>query len=336
MIRLENISVTFGRGSRLFKAVDDVSLQIAAGEVFGIVGASGAGKSTLLRTINLLEPPTSGSVMIDGHIITGFRGEALRRIRLKIGMIFQHFNLLHNRTVAQNIALALQIARFPNKEISPRVNELLALVGLTDKRDAYPAQLSGGQKQRVGIARALANRPQILLCDEPTSALDLETTKSILELLKNINLKLGITVVLITHEMDVVKSICDRVAVMNQGKVVELNDVYHIFSDPTHEATRDLVRHTMNFELPEVVFRKCEGTLLKIIYRGEKAVEPVLSDTAQLFDVNLNILHGKIEYIGGHPIGVFVVNIGGNRFEAIKAVNYIREKTADTEVLHGN
>lgn len=240
MIELKNITVDFSTGPQVVHAVGNASLRIAPGAVFGIVGSSGAGKSTLLRTINLLERPTAGQVLLDGKDITGLTGAALRRERQKIGMIFQHFNLMHTCTIYDNAAFALRVAGKSEEEISQRVPEILDLVGLSDKARAYPSQLSGGQKQRVGIARAIANHPEVLLCDEPTSALDLETAASILQLLKEINARLGITIVLISHEMNVIKSICNRVAVMNAGEVVEEGDVFDIFTNPQHEFTRQL------------------------------------------------------------------------------------------------
>lgn len=333
MIDLENITVRFQSRKNTVTAVDDVSLRIAKGEVFGIVGSSGAGKSTLVRTINLLERPTAGCVRIDGQEITALKGAPLRQVRHGIGMIFQHFNLIRTKTIAQNIAFPLRLAKKSKVEIQERVTELLELVGLSDKANAYPHQLSGGQKQRVGIARALANHPGILLCDEPTSALDLETTRSILDLLKSINQRFGITVVVITHEMDVVKSICDRVAVMEQGRLVELAQTYDIFANPRHPATQALVQQTLKLDLPEAIFQKPGGTLVKIQYRGDAAVEPVLSETVGLFDVYANILHGKIEYIGGKPIGAFVVSIFGEERKVAEAIAYIAGRTAQIELL---
>ncbi len=397
MIELKNIVVNFDTGKGAVDAVQNVSLSIKEGEVFGIVGSSGAGKSTLVRTINLLQKPRSGEILIGGRSIFKaaevleddqknrllapifdflkflysvfhylYRGivslfkdiyrflfkrnqheadditdemydserEHLRKLRLGIGMIFQHFNLIQSKTVFENVAFAMKAAGKNEQEISERVTELLSLVGLADKHHVYPAKLSGGQKQRVGIARALANNPRILLCDEPTSALDLETTQSILELLKNINKKYGITIVVITHEMDVVKAICDRVAVMSYGKIVEQGAVYEIFARPQHELTKQLIRHTMNLELPPQLFADIEGKLLKIVYQGETAVEPVISDTSKKFDVKIAILHGKIEYIGSQPIGVLVVNVKGQSSEIEKAVAYIGENSAYTEVLY--
>ncbi len=388
MIELKGISVNFDAGKGKVDAVDNVSLTIREGQIFGIVGSSGAGKSTLVRTINLLQKPTSGSVIIDGRVVfsgdrkeedqsflthfikvlrsakeflfhTFLHGinkiferdsdqqksdqelefirserEQLRKVRLGIGMIFQHFNLIQSKTVFDNVAFAMEAANKPKAEIQQRVTELLDLVGLADKHHVYPVKLSGGQKQRVGIARALANNPRILLCDEPTSALDLETTQSILTLLKDINRKYGITIVVITHEMDVVKTICDQVAVMSLGKVVEQGDVYDIFARPQHNLTKQLIKHTMNLELPQQLFEEAQGTLLKIVYQGSTAVDPVISDTAQLYEVKIAILHGKIEYIGDKPIGVLVVNIHGERGEIQKAAAYIGQKSAYTEVLY--
>lgn len=252
MIRLENVSVDFPAGKAAqSRAVNNVNLTIQQGEVFGIVGTSGAGKSTLLRTINLLQRPTEGRVFLGDTLISDASGRELRQHRQRIGMIFQHFNLMHTRNVYDNVAFSLRAAGKSKEEIASRVPEILALVGLQDKGTAYPAQLSGGQKQRVGIARAIANHPEVLLCDEPTSALDLETSASILALLKSINVRLGITIVLISHEMSVIKSICQRMAVMTGGNIVEEGDVFTIFSSPQHAYTKQLVSHTSPVELPE-------------------------------------------------------------------------------------
>ncbi|MEN6384676.1 MAG: ATP-binding cassette domain-containing protein, partial [Phycisphaerales bacterium] len=326
MIALQNISVSFFQKQQSVKAVNNVSLQINKGEIFGIVGTSGAGKSTLLRTMNLLQPAAQGHIFIDGNDITNYQGAQLRKIRVQAGMIFQHFNLIRTKTVYHNIAFALKAANTPQKAIDARVTELLAMVNLSDRKNAYPSQLSGGQKQRVGIARALANNPKILLCDEPTSALDLETTNSILDLLKEINQKTGITMVLITHEMAVIKKICDRVAVMSKGVIVETGDVMDIFAAPQHSFTKQLVAYSYDLELPQRLCNDLDGQIFKLIYRGNEAEDPVLSDAAQLFNVKLNILHGKIEYIGNQPLGILLVNIVGNQAEIDNAVNYIRSR----------
>jgi D-methionine transport system ATP-binding protein len=334
MIQLEQVSVRFEGRGRSVEAVRDVSLRVGRGEVFGIVGKSGAGKSTLVRTVNLLTRPSAGTVRIDGVDVTAFDGEALRQVRRGIGMIFQHFNLMHARTAAENVAFALRVAGRPAPEIARRVPELLSRVGLAGHGDAYPAQLSGGQKQRVGIARALANDPAILLCDEPTSALDLETTASILDLLRDINRERGITLVVITHEMEVVKAICDRVAVMDDGAVVEEGKVYSIFAAPRHELTRQLVARTQALELPDRLLDGTHGRIVKITYRGERAEEPIISEASRRFDVRLNILHGRIEYVGGHAIGLLVAGITGPPAEVEKATAYLRDQAAGLEVLH--
>ena len=238
MIELKHVSRTFGDGKDRVHAVNDVSLEIASGDIFGVIGFSGAGKSTLVRCINMLERPDAGSIRIDGVEMTGLTPAALRSARKKIGMIFQHFNLMPSRTVAENIAFPLSGSGLGRKEIREKVRKLLTLVELEDKEDAYPSQLSGGQKQRVAIARALANDPGVLLCDEATSALDPQTTRQILKLLKNLNETLGITIVLITHEMAVVKEICTHVAVMDSGRVVEQGDVYTVFANPQMQITK--------------------------------------------------------------------------------------------------
>ena len=340
MIELKEISVAFVAKEQTVRAVRNASLSIAPGEIFGIVGTSGAGKSTLLRVINLLERPGSGRVLLDGRDITELTGAALRSERQKIGMIFQHFNLMHTCTVYENVAFPLQIAGQSRQQISERVPELLGLVGLADKAKAYPAQLSGGQKQRVGIARAIANRPQVLLCDEPTSALDLESSASILELLKEINERLGITIVLISHEMNVIKRICTRVAVMDQGEVIELGDVYDIFATPKAAFTRQLVDHTFNLELPRHLTEDLSGTLLKILFLGDSAEHPVLSEATLRFGVSVNILHGKIEYINNRPIGLLIALLTDrsdgqpSSSQLGEAVDFIRHNTAQVEVLH--
>ncbi|MBJ8822435.1 virulence-associated ABC transporter ATP-binding protein SfbB [Citrobacter europaeus] len=338
MIEIEKVCVDFsaGRGPST-RAVDDVSLRIGAGEIFGIVGTSGAGKSTLLRTLNALTRPSQGSVKVTGVEISALEGAHLRKARQRIGMIFQHFNLMHTRTVAQNVAFSLKAAGWERSKIGPRVSEILALVGLSDKANRFPVQLSGGQKQRVGIARAIANHPDVLLCDEPTSALDLETSATILALLKQINQQLGITIVLITHEMNVIKSICDRVAVMSGGKVVESGEVFDVFAHPQHAFTQQLVSHTLNLTLPERLRQHLPGQLLKILFIGDSAEQPVLSEVAVKFGVAVNILHGKIEYIGERALGILVVQLTAphNPSAVEVAVEHIRQRTAQVEVIRG-
>ena len=338
MIEIDKVCVDFPavRGATPTRAVDNVSLRIAPGEIFGIVGTSGAGKSTLLRTLNALTRPGEGSVKVNGVAISQMEGLTLRKARQRIGMIFQHFNLMHTRTVAQNVAFSLKAAGWEREKIAPRVAEILQLVGLGDKSNRYPVQLSGGQKQRVGIARAIANHPDVLLCDEPTSALDLETSATILELLKQINVQLGITIVLITHEMNVIKSICDRVAVMSDGKVVETGEVFDIFAHPQHAFTQQLVSRTLNLTLPERLHEHLPGQLLKILFIGDSAEQPVLSDAAINFGVAVNILHGKIEYLGERALGILVVQLSHDDPAVVtQAVDYIRNRTAQVEVIRG-
>jgi D-methionine transport system ATP-binding protein len=338
MIELAHISVHYGGRGRAVHAVRDVSLRVPAGSVFGIVGTSGAGKSSLLRTINLLERPQAGQVRINGRDITPLRGAALRRERQRIGMVFQHFNLMHTATVYENAAFALRAAGVPAAEEARRVPEILELVGLTDKAGAYPSQLSGGQKQRVGIARAIANHPSVLLCDEPTSALDLETADAILELLREVNQRLGITIVLISHEMSVIKRICSQVAVMDAGQIVEAGDVYDIFATPQHPFTRQLVERTQHIALPAHLLNTLRGTLIKVLFLGERAESALLSEVTRRFGLSVNILHGKIEYIDNRALGVLVTLLehgpGEDHARVAAAVDFLRERTARVDVLN--
>lgn len=335
MIELVQLRKEFRSGKKTVVAVDDINLKIEKGEIFGIVGYSGAGKSSLLRCMNLLERPTSGRVYVDGVDLTSLNKERLRLARLKIGMIFQHFHLISSKTVAENVAFNLKAAGKSRKDIPARVNELLQLVGLSDKADVYPAELSGGQKQRVGIARALANDPLVLLCDEATSALDPKTTESILSLLKEINEKLHLTIVLITHEMEVVKEICSRVAVMQDGRMIEEGDVYRIFSDPQKPLTKDFISKVIQFKLPEQLLNRRSGTLVKILFRDSKAEEAVVSDVLQACKVKGNILHGKIEYIQDKPLGLFIMELAGEQSEVDKAIHLLKERTSGVEVIQG-
>jgi D-methionine transport system ATP-binding protein len=335
MIELKNIEVTFDSGGREVRAVRGVSLDIASGASFGIVGTSGAGKSTLMRTINLLQRPSSGKVVLDGRDLTTLGDSELRAARAKIGMIFQHFNLFMRKTVYENVAFPLRIAGAPSAEIEARVPELLGLVGLEDKAQAYPAKLSGGQKQRVGIARALANRPTVLLCDEPTSALDLETTAQILELLNDINRKLGITIVLISHEMSVIKQACRRVAVMTGGEIVEEGEVYEVFASPRHAYTKQLVEGTFDLELPPRVLAETAGPILRITYRGGEAEKPVLSEATRELGASFNILLGKIEYIDDKPLGILVVEASCAPDTLPAVVAYLERRGVAVETLRG-
>jgi D-methionine transport system ATP-binding protein len=333
IISFERLSVVFSYKGKDIKAVDNVSLDIYKGEVFGIVGTSGAGKSTLLRTINLLQRPTQGKVIINQKDISGLKGEELRKLRTGIGMIFQQFSLINTKTVYKNIAFAMEAVGKSKEEIDRRVPEVLELVGLSDRAKSYPAKLSGGEKQRVGIARALANNPYILLCDEPTSALDLENTNAILNLLKEINANLGITIVIISHEMDVIKKICNRVAVMSGGRIIETDEVFNVFTHPKEEFTQSLVRYTLNFDLPDRFTKNKNLELLKIVYSGEKAEEAVISDTIQSFGVTINILHGKIEYITNKPFGILIVQITGDSESIKKVESYLASRVHKLEKL---
>lgn len=328
MIKLEQVSVVFKqKNHKEITAVKDVSLHIEKGEIFGIVGMSGAGKSSLIRTLNGLQKPTSGRVYVDGEDITNIRGKQLRTIRKKIGMIFQHFNLISRKTVGQNIEYALKIQNYPKENRNARVKELLEIVGLAEKENVYPANLSGGQKQRVGIARALATNPKVLLCDEATSALDVQTTEEILELLKKINKELSITIVFITHQLEIAKALFDRIAVMSDGVVVEEDNTYKIFASPSSVVTRTLIKDKI--KLPDEIVENSNGEILTIVYKGEKSVEPIMSLTNKRFDVILNVLHGKIEYIQQKPIGILVVAIEGAKEECEKAKQFISENVEE-------
>ena len=341
MIELTHISKNFASGGRTVHAVQDVSLSIGKGEIFGIIGFSGAGKSTLVRCINLLERPTSGSVTVDGKEMTALSARELRQARKKIGMIFQHFNLMPSRTVFGDVAYPLRGSGLSREQIADKVHRLLELVGIGDKAEAYPKQLSGGQKQRVAIARALANDPNVLLCDEATSALDPQTTKAILRLLKNLNEKLGITVVIITHEMAVVKEICDRVAVMEHGRVVEQGEVFNVFADPRQEITRSFIHTTSNLrkieELIEedspVVQLKPGELIVRLSYIQRNVSEPLISTVSRKFDITLNIIFSDIAIVQNAPIGGTVAIISGEREQITQAIAYLIEKNVGVEVI---
>mgnify|MGYP004541974835 FL=1 len=341
MIELTHISKNFASGGRTVHAVQDVSLSIGKGEIFGIIGFSGAGKSTLVRCINLLERPTSGSVTVDGKEMTALSARELRQARKKIGMIFQHFNLMPSRTVFGNVAYPLRGSGLSREQIADKVQRLLELVGIGDKAEAYPKQLSGGQKQRVAIARALANDPNVLLCDEATSALDPQTTKAILRLLKDLNEKLGITVVIITHEMAVVKEICDRVAVMEHGRVVEQGEVFNVFADPRQEITRSFIHTTSNLrkieELIEedspVVQLKPGELIVRLSYIQRNVSEPLISTVSRKFDITLNIIFSDIAIVQNAPIGGTVAIISGEREQITQAMQYLSEKNVGVEVI---
>jgi D-methionine transport system ATP-binding protein len=297
-------------------ALDHIDLEVPEGAIVGVIGKSGAGKSTLIRLINGLEHPSSGRVLVNGTDVTALDERGLRQARRSIGMIFQHFNLLSSRTAFENIALPLEIAGFAKSEMAGVVEPLLAMVGLSDKRDRYPAELSGGQKQRVGIARALATKPKVLLSDEATSALDPETTDQILSLLKTINAELKLTIVFITHEMSVVKKLADRVAVLESGRIVEQGTTYEIFANPRHKTTRRFVGSITGGNAPEWLVAKLrpacragDSAVLHVAFVGGEADQPVLSRLARTLGVDVNILHGQVETIAGHPFGSLFVSV---------------------------
>lgn len=341
MIRFENVSKEFDSEGISVAAVKDVSLEINKGEVFGIIGFSGAGKSTLVRCINLLERPTKGKVFINEKEITALSESELKEQRKKIGMIFQQFNLFSNRTVYNNVEFPLKRSKLTRRQKQEKVMRLLKLVDLEDKASAYPSQLSGGQKQRVAIARALANDPEILLSDESTSALDPKTTKSILTLLKKLNRELGITIVVITHEMKVIKDICDRVAVMKDGEVVEYGDVFDIFANPTQDITREFVEGTSNLSrIKELLENKSAITqlkqgeaILKFKYLERSASEALVSQLSRKFNLDINIIFGNIELIGDNPVGGLVSIVRGTAREIDAAIEYLKEKNVGVEVI---
>ena len=341
MIEIKNVTKTFVTPKQNVHACNDISLTIEDGEIYGIIGFSGAGKSTLVRCINLLERPTSGQVLIDGAELTAMSETELRKVRKKIGMIFQHFNLMRSRTVAQNIAYPLKGSGLSKEEIQAKVKSLLKLVELEDKENAYPSQLSGGQKQRVAIARALANDPKVLLCDEATSALDPQTTHSILALLKEVNQKLGITIVLITHEMAVIKAICDRVAVMEKGHVVEEGKILDVFSHPKQEVTKNFIRSTSSvsqiYKMVEkndpLVAIKENESLIILSYSAGNAGEALISAISRKFNVDANIVFGNVEIIANQAMGSLVVIISGELSDINQAVAYIRDAGVKVEVL---
>jgi D-methionine transport system ATP-binding protein len=330
VIRFAAASKSYRVEGALVPALEPVDLTIERGEVFGIIGHSGAGKSTMLRLINLLERPTAGQVFIEDRDVTHAEGADLRRLRAGIGMIFQHFNLLSSRTVADNVAFPLRLhGGMSDAEIAARVDELLSLVGLTAHARKFPAQLSGGQKQRVGIARALASKPSILLCDEATSALDPQTTASVLELLADINRRLNLTVVLITHEMDVIRRVCDRVAVLDAGRVVEVGDVADVFLHPQHPTTRRFVAEADHREGRGPEFPGVDGRLFRLSFRGDATYSPLLSRVVRDTGIEYNLLSGRVDRIKDTPYGQLTLAMNGERLE--DALAQIRAAGVDIE-----
>ena len=338
IIELKNIEKTFpsekvGEGVH---AVRDVSLTIEEGDIFGIIGYSGAGKSTLVRCINLLEKPTSGEVIVEGKNITGYSEVELRAVRRRMGMIFQHFNLLNSANVFENVAAPLKNqGKLSGKEIKERVEEMLRLTGLEDKERAYPSQLSGGQKQRVAIARALVGRPKILLCDEATSALDPNTTTQIIELLRSLQEKLKLTVVMITHQMEVVKSICNKVAVMEEGKIVEEGSLVEVFSEPKSSITKEFREKTLYRKEAIALAEKNKRNLYELTFIGEKANDPAIMDLVRNYPVEVSILFGNIEILSGVPFGTLTIDMKGEGKEILDAVAYLKSREIKVEELGG-
>lgn len=341
MIKLSGIEKIYEGASGPIKALNGIDLHVKRGEIYGVIGLSGAGKSTLIRCINMLERPTKGSVVVAGEDLTLFNDSQLRRARKNIGMIFQHFNLLSSATVYDNIAFPLTLSSLDKKAIEIKVMSLLDLVGLADKCNQYPAQLSGGQKQRVGIARALASDPKVLLCDEATSALDPQTTKSILELIKDINQKLQLTVVLITHEMQVIKEICDKVAVIEYGIIAEEGTVLDVFTNPQKPITKEFISVIISHDLPEplrhekIYAEPVEGSnlVVRLSFIGDSAGEPIISSLIRGYQVDVSILYGNVDHIKTTPYGTLVVEISGSDEDIQKALAYLQEKKLGIEVI---
>lgn len=341
MIRLSNIKKTFQGPNGPVEAIKGVDIHVEPGEIFGIVGLSGAGKSTLVRCINMLEKPTSGQVIVDGKDLTAMSESQLREVRKSIAMIFQHFNLLSSATVYDNVAFPLRLSNTPEDKIREKVLPLLELVGLADKSENYPAQLSGGQKQRVGIARALANDPKVLLCDEATSALDPQTTKAILSLIKDINKKMGLTVVVITHEMAVITDICDRVAVLSNGVVAECGQVLDVFTNPQQEITKQFTGVILSRELPgdfkdrEISQDHVSGAqlLIWLTFIGNSADEPVLSTMIRKFDADVSILYGMVGEIQSTPFGRMLIGITGDDSIVKSLLEYLKGRDLMVEVV---
>lgn len=332
MIELRKLNKSYRVNNQEFHALKDINLHIKRGEIYGILGKSGAGKSTLLRSVNLLERPSSGQVIVNEVDLTALTLTQLREHRHRIGVIFQHYNLLSSRTVFGNVSLPLEIMGHTGNEIQRKVTEILELVGLSDKKNFFPAQLSGGQKQRVGIARALATDPHLLLCDEATSALDTESTASILHLLKRINRQFGLTVLLITHELDVVKKICDRVGVIDQGNLVEENTTVALFANPQAKATQQLIQQALHFYEPGQID---EGSLvLKLTFVGKDSDEPIISSLVKKFNIHLNLRQALIEKVQDTTVGFTICSLTGEKSALEEALQYLHQTSIKAETLY--
>ncbi len=319
IIQIQNLGKEFKTASGLVKALEDINLDICAGEIFGIIGLSGAGKSTLVRCINYLEIPTRGEVVFEGKKLSGMTAAQQRSTRQSMGMIFQQFNLLAQRNVIQNVCFPLELCRTPKRKARERAMELLRMVGLEEKAGAYPVQLSGGQKQRVAIARALATNPKVILCDEATSALDPNTTKSILALLKEINQTMGVTVIVITHEMAVIEAICDRVAIIDQSHIAEVGMVSDIFSEPKSRIGRQLI---LGDAVNQVQFGASRQ--IRIIFDGRESSEPVISNLVLACRVPVNIMYAATRDLGGTAMGQMIIQLPEEETEAARVINYLK------------
>lgn len=331
VIKFQQVTKSFQNKKQTFEALKGIDLTVEKGDIFGVVGYSGAGKSTLIRLVNLLERPTSGQVIVDGQSFTELKPKQLRAEKKKIGMIFQHFNLLNSKTVFDNVAIPLVLSGASKSSIQARVEELLEFVGLADKERNYPEQLSGGQKQRIGIARALATNPSILLCDEATSALDPQTTSSVLQLLKKINQQYNITILLITHEMSVIREICNKVAVMEDGLVVEQGSVFDVFASPKTDIAKNFVRTVIHDEIPKSVLNNAiqnnsDPTIWKINFVGNTSSQPLLSTIAKKYDIHLSVLSANISEIQETPFGNLIIEVTGELHEIQNALTYIKDE----------
>lgn len=334
MIEIKNLSKDFSIGKERLTAVNNVSLNIKQGQIFGIIGLSGAGKSTLIRCINRLEEPTSGKIIIDGKDITALNKDGLRLMRKEIGMIFQHFNLLSQKTVFGNIAFPLELEGINKDQINKRVEELLTFVELADKRDSYPSQLSGGQKQRVAIARAIANNPKILLSDEGTSALDPKTTKSILSLLNKIRKEMNLTIVMITHQMEVVKEVCDKVAIMDNGEVIEEDTVENVFKQPKTKIANNFINSLQENVEDEIINpNDFKGKIIRLSYLGDSAKQPLISKVIKNFDIDINVLSGNINKLQASSVGHLMLEFIGEEVEINRAISFLKSENVHVEVI---
>jgi len=340
MVILDKVSKSYDTKAGAVPALQDIELEVKSGEIFGVIGRSGAGKSTLIRCVNLLERPTSGRVIVDNQVLTALSNTQLRQARHRIGMVFQHFNLLHTRTVYQNIAFPLELLKISKTDIYNTVMPLLELTGLLERKDAYPSQLSGGQKQRVAIARALATKPNVLLCDEMTSSLDPETTLSILSLIKNINEQMELSILLITHEMDVIKRIADKVAVIEQGRIIENTDVVSLFKNPQTTTAQRFIQSVFNPELPQILKKHLQPdfipngrAILRMTFTGGSATEPVMYELIKQLDVSINILQADLEFLHRETIGMMIFSMQANANAIEKTKQFLSSKDLHVEVL---